>query len=333
MPDAVIVATARTPIGRARKGSLVGVDAFRLAQIAVSGVIERAGIDAGDIDDLVVAESLQGGGVIARNTAVVPRPRQRARAADNRHCAAGLSAVEIAAGSVRAGMGRRCRRRHREPQHVAAAMKRLTPPGGDPAPWMSPSHPETPDAPAFDMSITVGENTSREMGLTRATSTSGRCSARNALRSIDEGGSRRRSCRCPSWAPTARSASSRSTSTRVGERPSTRWHAARAAPGDRGRHHHRRQCRGPQRRGRSGRDHVRRVRVGARAHAARPHPIVGGDRPRARAVPGSDRRWRSRRRSTAPGSRCPTSSCGRSTRRSARCRSRRSASSASRRTS
>ena len=32
---------------------------------------------------------------------------------------------------------------------------------------MSPSHPETPDAPAFDMSITVGENTARKMGLTR----------------------------------------------------------------------------------------------------------------------------------------------------------------------
>jgi acetyl-CoA C-acetyltransferase len=33
--------------------------------------------------------------------------------------------------------------------------------------WMSPTHPETPDAPVFDMSITVGENTAREMGLTR----------------------------------------------------------------------------------------------------------------------------------------------------------------------
>ena len=32
---------------------------------------------------------------------------------------------------------------------------------------MSPSHPATPDAPAFDMTITVGENTAREMGLTR----------------------------------------------------------------------------------------------------------------------------------------------------------------------
>src|SRR2546423_14415921 len=35
-------------------------------------------------------------------------------------------------------------------------------------PWMSPSHPETPDAPQWDMSITVGENAARQAGLTRA---------------------------------------------------------------------------------------------------------------------------------------------------------------------
>jgi len=34
-------------------------------------------------------------------------------------------------------------------------------------PWMSASHPATPEAPAFDMSITVGENASRLAGLTR----------------------------------------------------------------------------------------------------------------------------------------------------------------------
>ena len=44
--------------------------------------------------------------------------------------------------------------------------KRLAP-GADPSPWMSPSHPETPDAPAFDMSITVGHNTAVEAKLTR----------------------------------------------------------------------------------------------------------------------------------------------------------------------
>jgi acetyl-CoA C-acetyltransferase len=53
---------------------------------------------------------------------------------------------------------------------------------------MSPSHPETPDAPAFDMSITVGENTSREMGLTRRDLDEWALfSTENALRSIDEG--------------------------------------------------------------------------------------------------------------------------------------------------
>jgi acetyl-CoA C-acetyltransferase len=40
-------------------------------------------------------------------------------------------------------------------------------PGEAPQMWMSPSHPETPDAPAFDMSITVGHNTAVEAGLTR----------------------------------------------------------------------------------------------------------------------------------------------------------------------
>jgi acetyl-CoA C-acetyltransferase len=45
--------------------------------------------------------------------------------------------------------------------------KRLAP-GADPQLWMSPSHPETPDAPAFDMSITVGHNTAVDAGLSRA---------------------------------------------------------------------------------------------------------------------------------------------------------------------
>ena len=44
--EAVIVAAARTPIGRARKGSLVDVDAFRLAEIAVGEAIARSGVDA-----------------------------------------------------------------------------------------------------------------------------------------------------------------------------------------------------------------------------------------------------------------------------------------------
>ena len=69
MTEAVIVAGARTPIGRAHKGSLVDVDAFELAKVAVGAAIARSGIPTTDLDDIVVAESLQGGGVIARNVA------------------------------------------------------------------------------------------------------------------------------------------------------------------------------------------------------------------------------------------------------------------------
>jgi acetyl-CoA C-acetyltransferase len=56
------------------------------------------------------------------------------------------------------------------------------------AQWMSPSHPETPDAPAFDMSITVGYNTAKAVGLTRedCDAWAVRSHAR-AIAAIDEG--------------------------------------------------------------------------------------------------------------------------------------------------
>jgi acetyl-CoA acetyltransferase family protein len=165
--DAVIVAAARTPIGRARKGSLVGVDAFRLAEVAVGAAIERSGIPNADIDDLVVAESLQGGGVIARHVAVDLGLTGVPGLADNRHCAAGLSAIQIAAGSIMAGMDSVAVAGGTESLSTSpSAMKRLSL-GADPVPWMSPSHRETPDAPAFDMTITVGDNCAKEAGLTR----------------------------------------------------------------------------------------------------------------------------------------------------------------------
>ena len=80
MTEAVIVAAARTPIGRARKGSLVDVDAFRLAEIAVGEAVARSGIDAADIDDVVLGESLYGGGDIARTLRCVLGLDQRRRA-------------------------------------------------------------------------------------------------------------------------------------------------------------------------------------------------------------------------------------------------------------
>ncbi len=168
MPEAVIVAAARTPIGRSHKGSLVDVDAFALGEVAVAGVLERAGVDPADIDDLVLAESLQGGGVIGRNVAVRLGLVHVPGLADNRHCAAGLSAVQIAAGSIRAGMDRVVIAGGTESlSSMPQTLKSVPASARDPQPWMSASHPPTPDAPPWDMAITVGENTAREAGVTR----------------------------------------------------------------------------------------------------------------------------------------------------------------------
>jgi acetyl-CoA acetyltransferase family protein len=169
MPDAVIIAGARTPIGRANKGALVDVDAFALGRIAVGAAIDRSGIPATDIDDLILAESLQGGGVIARYVALDLGLTDVPGLADNRHCAAGLSAVQIAAGSIRAGMDKALVAGGTESLSSSPRVLRSSPASArDYQQWMSPSHPAMADAPTYDMSITVGENTARIAGVTRA---------------------------------------------------------------------------------------------------------------------------------------------------------------------
>ena len=188
MTDAVIVSAVRTPIGRARKGTLVGVDAFHLAEVAVGAAIERSGLPTADIDDIVVAESLQGGGVIARHTAVALGLTAVPGLADNRHCAAGLSAIQIAAGSIRAGMDSVVVAGGTESLSTSPSSTKRLALGVDPVDWMSPSHPETPDAPAWDMTITVGNNAAVEAGLTRRELDEWAAMTHaNALRSIDEG--------------------------------------------------------------------------------------------------------------------------------------------------
>ena len=51
--DAVIVSTARTPIGRAYKGAFNATPGATLGALSLAPAIERAGIDAGEIDDVV----------------------------------------------------------------------------------------------------------------------------------------------------------------------------------------------------------------------------------------------------------------------------------------
>ncbi len=168
MPDAFILSAARTPIGRAHKGSMVDVDAFELAQTVIGAAIERSGIDTADLDDLIIAESLQGGGVIARNVALRMGLTHVPGLADNRHCAAGLSALQLGAASIMAGMDQLvCAGGTESISSMPRVYKSVPASAQDFQQWMAPSHPETPDAPAFDMSITVGHNAAVAAGVTR----------------------------------------------------------------------------------------------------------------------------------------------------------------------
>ena len=167
MGDAVIVSAARTAIGTARKGTLVDVSAFDLAKWSAGEALKRSGIPGGDVDDMMMGEVLQGGGDIARYAAIELGLTEVPGVAFNRHCASGMAPVQSGAASIMAGMDDVVIVGGAESLSTSPnAMKRVLP-GDELAPWMSPSHPETPDAPAFDMSITVGQNTADKYGLTR----------------------------------------------------------------------------------------------------------------------------------------------------------------------
>jgi acetyl-CoA acetyltransferase family protein len=168
MSEAFIVAGARTPIGRAFRGSLIDVDAAALAEIALRATIERSGVDPARIDDIVLAESLQGGGVLGRYVANRLGLTNVPGLANNRHCAAGLSAVQIGAASIRAGMDDIVLAGGTESiSSMPKLLKSVPASAGDPQPWSPSSHPDSPEAPAWDMSITVGENTARAANVTR----------------------------------------------------------------------------------------------------------------------------------------------------------------------
>ena len=168
MTDAVIVSAARTAIGTARKGSLMNFTAFDLGKFAVEETLKRSGISVDDVDDIVLGEVLQGGGDIARFAAVELGMTNVPGMAHNRHCASGMAAVQTAAGSIRAGMDRVVIAGGTESiTQSPSVFKKLPGAYSGVQAWLSPSHPETPDAPTMDMSITVGWNTAQKANVTR----------------------------------------------------------------------------------------------------------------------------------------------------------------------
>ena len=109
MPEAVIVATARSPIGRAYKGSLRDMRPDDLAVQMVNAVLAKTPqLDPRDIEDLVLGSAQPGGEAgynLARVVAVLAGTDHLPSTTVNRFCASSLQAIRMAAHAVKAGEG------------------------------------------------------------------------------------------------------------------------------------------------------------------------------------------------------------------------------------
>ena len=109
MPEAVIVATARTPIGRAFKGSLVDTRADELAATIVNAALAKVPeLDPAEIDDLVLGCGLPGGEQgfnLARVVSVLAGLPNVPGTTVNRYCSSSLQTIRMAAHAIKAGEG------------------------------------------------------------------------------------------------------------------------------------------------------------------------------------------------------------------------------------
>jgi acetyl-CoA acyltransferase len=188
MPDAVIVSALRTPIGTAMKGSLRDTDAYQLAEHVVGAAV--ADVDSSHIDDVILGEGLYGGGVVARHAAITAGLPSVPGLAVNRHCAAGQAAVQSAAAGIRAGMDQLILAGGVNSASTSPRFKRRVNSQKDAemVDWFPPTHPDRPDAPNMDMSITVGWNAAVKGGVSREEMDEWALgSHRKAIQAIDEG--------------------------------------------------------------------------------------------------------------------------------------------------
>ena len=166
MSEAVILSAVRTPIGVAFKGSLVNTPAEPLAELVVTEALERSGLTADDVDDIVLAESMYGGGDLARHAAVAAGMQRVPGQAVNRHCAASLTAIANAAGSIRAGMDKVVIAGGVQSTSLMPQLTWRVPGTQDTTQAMPPTFPHT-DSVNDDVTINVGWNTAQEVGLSR----------------------------------------------------------------------------------------------------------------------------------------------------------------------
>src|SRR6202795_3562564 len=163
MPEAVIVSSVRTPVGKAFKGSLRATRPDDLAALAIKEALARVpGLDAKETDDVILGcampEGEQGMNVARIAALRAGLPIETSAMTVNRFCSSGLQAIAIAAERIRAGAAKVI---------VAGGTESMTmvPMGGNkvsPNPWLVDHNP--------DAYINMGlgtENIARKFGITR----------------------------------------------------------------------------------------------------------------------------------------------------------------------
>jgi acetyl-CoA C-acetyltransferase len=166
--DPVIVSTARTAIGTARKGTLANTTGEELAAFILQETMRRSGLDPALVDDVIFAESQYGGGDLARYAAVVVGLMDAPGQAVNRHCAGSLTAIGNAAAGIKSGMERAVAAGGVQASSLSPRLRQRVPGTADDyQDWYPPTHPDSAQAPNMDMSISVGWNTAQAAGVTR----------------------------------------------------------------------------------------------------------------------------------------------------------------------
>ncbi|MET0246430.1 MAG: acetyl-CoA C-acyltransferase [Sphingomonas sp.] len=109
MREAAIVATARTPIGKAHRGALNNIHGASLAGHVIAAAVARAGIDPGEVEDVLLGSARCEGAVgsnIARQAALrASLPISVCGVTLDRKCASGLQTIAFAAQRIRSGEG------------------------------------------------------------------------------------------------------------------------------------------------------------------------------------------------------------------------------------
>ena len=104
MREAVIVSTARTPIGKAYRGAFNDTQAQTLGGHAIANALSRAKVDGAEVDDVVMGAAIQqgseGGNVARQSLLRAGLPTSVAGMSVDRQCASGLMAIAIAAKEI-----------------------------------------------------------------------------------------------------------------------------------------------------------------------------------------------------------------------------------------